>query len=165
MVEVRSNQMKRVLFVCMGNICRSPAGEAVLQKRVDEQNLNPFIEIDSAGTHDYHIGELPDPRMRQAGQRRGYSFVTRARQVTREDLNHFDLILAMDHANLSRIQCLGTGGTAEVRLLSHFLDENWEKEVPDPYYGGPQGFEHVLDMLEAACPAIIAHLVNEPGSS
>ncbi len=153
---------KRILLVCMGNICRSPAGEAVLQKLADDRKLGHLIEIDSAGTHNYHVGELPDERMRDAGQRRGYRFVTRARQIVPNDLQQFDLILAMDRNNLKGIHSLGDNAKAEVQLLSHFLPSHvWGDEVPDPYYGGPDGFEYVLDMLEAACPAIIDYLIRQ----
>ncbi len=149
---------KRVLFVCMGNICRSPAAEAVLTKIVNEKNLAHAIDVDSAGTHDYHVGEAPDHRMKTAGEHRGYQFVTFARQFVSSDLDNFDLIVAMDRANLKRIQQLGDASRAEIKLLGEFLSDDDDAEVPDPYYGGAQGFEQVLDMLEAACPAIIDHL-------
>ena len=123
------------------------------------------IEIDSAGTHAYHVGEPADRRMRAAGERRGYQFVTRARKINSSDLQLFDLIIAMDNDNLRLIHQLGGNQEtknfrAAVRLLSSFLDTSWPAEVPDPYYGGDEGFEKVLDMIEAACPEVIQHLIE-----
>ena len=150
-----------VLFVCMGNICRSPAGEAVLQKLVRELELHDRIKIDSAGTHAYHIGELADQRMRRAGKRRGLLFESRARKITEQDLTTFQVIIAMDRENYSRIMGLGKKTTADIRMLSDFLNGDWPEEVPDPYYGGATGFEMVLDMIEEACPAIVRYLLGE----
>lgn len=149
---------KRVLFVCMGNICRSPAAEAAMVKLV--QSSGADIEVDSAGTIGIHAGERPDSRMRAAGERRGLVFNTRARQVTADDLRPgaFDLVIAMDHENLRDLRRLAKADHDHVLLMSDFLSPDWPREVPDPYYGGPQGFETVLDMVEAACPAILRRL-------
>ena len=157
--------MKRsVLFVCMGNICRSPTGEGLMRQLVAEHGLEAEIEVDSAGTIAYHAGEPPDPRMREAAARRGYRLDGRARQIRREDFARFDLIVAMDRNNATDILALSGGGDgvneAEVRLLSEFLPAGAPADVPDPYYGGAKGFETVLDMIEQACPAILARLVE-----
>lgn len=153
--------MKRasVLFVCMGNICRSPAAEAVMEKLSQDSELD--IQIDSAGTEGYHQGERADSRMRAAASARGLEMASRARKVTPNDLKlgTFSLVIAMDHANLQRLRSI-SGGDLEshVRLFSDFLDDRWPEEVPDPYYGGDDGFETVLDMLEAGCPSILSEL-------
>lgn len=145
----------RILFVCLGNICRSPAAEGVLRHVLRERGLDGEIEVDSAGTGSWHVGERADPRMREAASRRGYDLTSRGRQVTPEDLDAFDLIVAMDRDNLEGVRRLGSG-SADVRLLSDYLDDSYPDEVPDPYYGGDRGFETVLDMLEAAMEGILA---------
>ncbi len=162
---------KSVLFVCMGNICRSPTGEGVMRALVDERGLADRIEIDSAGTIGYHTGNRADARMRAAAERRGLSLESRARQVTREDLYTFDLIIAMDRANYDDLLALGPSKDERprVRMLGEFLPKaagrsmgpNGVPDVPDPYYGGPDGFEEVLDMIESACPAILDELLGE----
>lgn len=149
---------KRVLFVCMGNICRSPAAEAAMRRLVDAEHAD--VEVDSAGTIGFHAGKLADPRMRAAGQARGLAFDMRARQVTPDDLRPgvFDLVVAMDHENLSDLKRIAPAETDHVLLMSEFLGPDWPREVPDPYYGGPEGFETVLDMVQAGCPAILRRL-------
>jgi len=152
---------KRVLFVCLGNICRSPAGEGVFQHFVRAAGSEAEIVVDSAGTAGYHIGKAADQRMRAAAAQRGYRLDSRARQVTAGDLTAFDLVIAMDRANRSDLESLVAGADHSViKQLSDFLPvaERWPEEVPDPYYGGEDGFEQVLDMIEAACPAIHAFL-------
>ncbi len=150
-----------VLFVCLGNICRSAAAEAVLDTAAAKAGLAEAIKIDSAGTGDWHVGELADPRMRAAAQRRGFEITGRARQVERADLDRFDLVVAMDRANLRDLRRLGGNATqADIRLLSSFLEPGAPQDVPDPYYGGPDGFDITLDMLEAAAPAILDALQN-----
>ena len=148
-----------VLFVCMGNICRSPAAEGVFRYYVDQQGSAENFYIDSAGTIDYHSGNPADPRMRAAAASRGYNLTSVSRQVAPEDLDEFDLIVAMDRDNLWYLEELAGGPRPDIRLLGSFLPEhqgNPEQapQVPDPYYGGSQGFEDVLDMLERACPGI-----------
>lgn len=154
-----TQETKRVLFVCMGNICRSPTGEGVLRRVVADQGLEGAIEVESAGTIGYHVGELPDPRMREAASGRGYALDSRARQFDKADFERFDLIVAMDRHNLADIQSLDTAGAhrQKVRLLSDFLEDKdeWPIDVPDPYYGGPAGFQKVLDMIEAASDQIL----------
>ncbi len=154
---------KKVLFVCMGNICRSPTGEGLLQQLVDEQGLSETVLVDSAGTIDYHVGKQADSRMRSAAENRGYNLTSRARQVTRTDLDHFDLVIAMDRENLADLTSLASAPQATIKLLSEYLDDEWPVDVPDPYYGGDEGFEYVLDMIKQACPAILAELI-EPNS-
>ncbi|AEY01719.1 protein tyrosine phosphatase [Oceanimonas sp. GK1] len=147
----------RVLTVCMGNICRSPTAEAVLRHKAARAGLD--VEVDSAGTIGYHAGAGPDARARAAGEARGYDFSgMRARQVTVSDFERFDLVLAADKENLRDLQRLcPPAHVHKVKLLLSFA-EGPEQEVPDPYYGGEQGFERVLDMVEAACEGVLKHL-------
>jgi|SRR6056297_1149555 len=218
-----------ILFVCMGNICRSPAAEAVMKKLVDQAGLD--IRVESAGTEGYHVGELPDPRMRSHASRRGLSLRSRGRQVRPSDLRgpgavptaslgvtagaasegvapadsagetgsasqsgaasrarpatcDYDWVIAMDRQNLRRlhqiagisnqtdsvekgnrpsgeVQLREESRVTEIRLFSDFLDDRWPDEVPDPYYGGDEGFELVLDMLFAGCPVILQSLTSD----
>lgn len=146
----------RVLMVCMGNICRSPTMEGVLRARLAAYGLQDRIEVDSAGTHDYHIGRSPDPRTQAAAARRGYDLsALRARQVTQADFTAFDFVLAADEDNLANLARVRAGRGVEPLLLLSILEPG--TEVPDPYYGGEQGFEQVLDMVEAACDAWCRH--------
>ena len=142
------NALRRVLFVCMGNICRSPAAEGLFRALVDEQGLDARIEIDSAGTIAYHAGEPPDPRMRQAAAARGHTLTGRARPVIPEDFRRFDLIVAMDRENLADLREMadalledGREERARLSLLSDFLPAGAPRDVPDPYYGGAAGFD------------------------
>ncbi|KAF1056674.1 MAG: Low molecular weight protein-tyrosine-phosphatase YfkJ [Pseudomonas delhiensis] len=146
----------RVLFVCLGNICRSPTAEGVFRHKLQQAGLLDRVEVDSAGTGDWHVGKAPDARTRVAAQRRGYDLsALRARQAIREDFDRFDLILAMDLANLADLQRLGQGsGAADLDLFLRRYDGE-EDEVPDPYYGGEAGFERVLDLIEQACDALL----------
>lgn len=149
----------KVLFVCMGNICRSPTAEAVFTHYVAEANLQGRIISDSAGTHDYHIGEPPDERAHDAARRRGYDLSRlRGRQVGRDDFVAYDLVLAMDEHNLNslRRQC-PREHAHKLRLFMEFGTQD-AREVPDPYYGGPQGFERVLDMIEDAAQGLLRHI-------
>ena len=149
-----------VLFVCMGNICRSPTAEAVFRHYVENAGLSESIRIDSAGTHDYHIGHAPDLRSQQAAGQRGYDMSSlRGRQVASPDFEKFDYVLAMDKANLAILQYLAPRGCK--KQLGLFLDyarHHNEREVPDPYYGGAQGFERVLDMVEDAAQGLLQHI-------
>ncbi len=150
----------KVLFVCMGNICRSPTAEAVFRTRVEEAGLGDRIHIDSAGTHDYHIGEAPDTRTQRAAAKRGYDMsMLRGRQVERADFGRFDYLLAMDEANLSILRGLRPGDAkAHLGLFLEFAERHSEREVPDPYYGGADGFERVLDMVEDASAGLLRHI-------
>jgi protein-tyrosine phosphatase len=142
----------RVLFVCSGNICRSPTAEAVMRRLVADAGLADEIEVDGAGTGDWHVGEPPDRRAGEAAARRGIELTGTARQVTRDDFEHFDLILSVDDENLHRLRKIAPpGASAEVRRLDR-------TDVPDPYYGGPDGFEQVLDQISAACKRLLDEL-------
>lgn len=147
----------KVLFVCMGNICRSPTAEAVFRARVEEAGLAERIRIDSAGTHDYHIGEPPDTRTQRAAAKRGYDMsALRGRCVERADFSRFDYVLAMDNANLSILERLRPRDAAShLGLFLQFAEQHQEREVPDPYYGGTDGFERVLDMVEDASAGLL----------
>ncbi|MVW77043.1 low molecular weight protein-tyrosine-phosphatase [Pseudomonas xionganensis] len=149
----------RVLFVCLGNICRSPTAEGVLRHKLREAGLAGYVEVDSAGTGDWHVGKAPDERTCQAAQRRGYDLsALRARQVVAADFQRFDLVLAMDQNNLRDLQQLQPGSAvAELDLFLRRYQLSLD-EVPDPYYGGEEGFEQVLDLLEQACDALLIEL-------
>ena len=156
-------EKKHVLFVCMGNICRSPVGEAVLRHMASKRALNDRVIARSAGTIDYHAGEPADPRMREAAGRRGYALTGRARQIQRRDLEAHDLIVAMDQDNLSDIHKLDPYERYrdKIRLLSDFIPNSQLRDVPDPYYGGRDGFERVITMVEAGCVGILDSLTSE----
>jgi protein-tyrosine phosphatase len=151
----------RLLFVCLGNICRSPTAEGVMRRLVREAGLEDEVTIDSAGTGGWHVGEPPDARATEAARRRGSVLEGAARQVRPEDFAAFDLLLAADRSNLRALQRLAPdeAGRAKVRLLREFDPAAGEDlEVPDPYYGGPDGFDAVLDVVEAACRGLLDHV-------
>jgi protein-tyrosine phosphatase len=152
----------RVLFVCMGNICRSPTAEGVFRHLVEKQGLAAKILIDSAGTHNYHIGDAPDARSQAAAARRGYDLSgLRARQVLRDDFRTFDYVLAMDEANLRLLQQQCPDDCRErLKLFLEFADDDALREVPDPYYGGAQGFEQVLDLVENAGRGLLREIIK-----
>jgi protein tyrosine phosphatase len=149
----------KVLFVCLGNICRSPTAEGVFRHKVREAGLEDRIEIDSAGTGDWHVGKAPDARTRAAALRRGYDLSSlRARQVSVADFSRYDLVLAMDNANLRDLTHLRAGrGEAELDLFLRRYELEID-EVPDPYYGGEDGFEQVLDLVERACDGLLTEV-------
>lgn len=149
-----------VLMCCMGNICRSPTAEGVLRAKLVEAGLDEEVELESAGTHGYHVGCPPDARSQRSALRRGYDLsALRARQVSLDDFDRFDLILAMDHANLAALRRLHPeAGDGRVRLLMSFATRHRAEEVPDPYYGEGDGFERVLDYVEDACEGVVAML-------
>lgn len=154
-----------VLFVCLGNICRSPLAEAVFRAEVERAGLSDRFEIDSAGTSDYHIGEPPDSRTVSTAASRGVKVEHSARQVMVSDLVEFDYVLAMDADNLRRLERLSSrsSGTARMALLRAFEPEQDGVEVPDPYYGGERGFEDVHDLVERACRGLLEHIIEERG--
>ncbi len=147
----------KVLFVCMGNICRSPTAEGVFKGLVEEEGLSHLIETDSAGTHSYHIGAEPDSRAQEVALSRGYDLSTlRGRQFVSDDFKHFDYVLAMDVDNYNNMQAIKPGdATASLHLFLEFATTHNEKEVPDPYYGGAKGFERVFDMVEDASRGLL----------
>jgi protein-tyrosine phosphatase len=144
----------RILFVCMGNICRSPTAEGVMRHLLAERGLEDEIEVQSAGTGGWHAGSPPDARSTRAAAARGITLEGAARQVTRADFEDFDLLVAMDRDNLADLRAIAPPGTEhKLRLL---LGEG--RDVPDPYYGGPHGFENVLDLVETACEQLLDEL-------
>ena len=161
----------RILFVCMGNICRSPTAEGVMRALVAHAGLSESIELDSAGTGTWHVGSAPDERAAAAAGARGITLEGSARQVTAGDFLEFDLLIAMDRSNLSELRRLAAGD--EQRILVRLLREfdpasgthgpegrvDGDLDVPDPYYGSPGGFEEVLDMVQAACEGLLAQIV------
>jgi protein-tyrosine phosphatase len=153
----------RVLMVCMGNICRSPTAEAVLRHKLREAGLAERVQVDSAGTHSWHGGQPPDRRAIKHAARRGYDLENlRARVVTPADFERFDLILAMDWDNLSELEdrCPPEHRTKLGRLTQH-ARQFASPVVPDPYQGGPEGFDHVLDLVEDACAGLVEHLARQ----
>ncbi|MBK1674017.1 phosphotyrosine protein phosphatase [Ectothiorhodospira shaposhnikovii] len=149
-----------VLFVCMGNICRSPLAQGVFEHHLARAGLSDVIHVDSAGTHAYHVGEPPDERARRTAQARGIDLsAQRARRMEREDLDRFDYVLVMDRDNLESVRRMGEARSGvRLSLLMEF-GEGWsEKEVPDPYYGGSTGFERVMDMVEDAALGLLNHI-------
>ena len=156
-----------VLFVCLGNICRSPAAEGVFLHLLNERGLSDRFVVDSAGTGGWHTGNPADRRMQAAAARRGIQLLSRARQISLDDLSDFDLVLTMDDANLAAVQGLareaGNRATATVRPMLSYSQRFSETEVPDPYYGGEAGFEHVLDLLEDPCSNLLDELSSQEG--
>ena len=152
----------RILFVCMGNICRSPSAEGVFRQLLAARAPHLTIEIDSAGTHDYHIGAPPDRRAVAAAQRRGIDLsALRARRVEPGDFDRFDLILAMDEDNLQELHQLAPAHARHrIRLVMEYAPNALSRAVPDPYYGGTQGFEAVLDLLEEAAEGLLAEVLQ-----
>lgn len=150
--------MVKVLFVCLGNICRSPTAEGVFKKLIRDHDLTDHIRIDSAGTHAYHIDQPPDSRAQQAAARRGIDLSgLRGRQATEQDLDEFDYVLAMDRQNYSDLVRISTNRN-NLSLFLEYSQSYEEDEVPDPYYGGPNGFERVLDMIEDASEGLLSDI-------
>ena len=165
----------RVLFVCLGNICRSPLAEALFRHEVEKRGLRDRFEIDSAGTSGYHRGAPPDARSTETARRRGIELAGRSRRVTAADLRGFDYVIAMDAENLDEVEALhaATGGTAlpgaaellgdPPRPLAVVTSGSAALDVPDPYYGGPRGFDDVHDIVERACAGLLAHIAAARG--
>ncbi|PSB56755.1 low molecular weight protein-tyrosine-phosphatase [Chamaesiphon polymorphus] len=150
----------KLLFVCLGNICRSPAAENIMNHLVAQAGMSDRIECDSAGTASYHTGNPPDRRMRAAAANRDLPMVGKARQFTKADFTAFDLILAMDRENYHNILALDPQGQYrdKVKLMCDFATQHPDKEVPDPYYGGAEGFDYVIDLLVDACSGLLQEL-------
>lgn len=153
----------KLLFVCLGNICRSPAAENIMNYLIERENLLDQIVCDSAGTSAYHIGEPPDRRMTAAAKQRGIVMTGRGRQFTQADFDEFDLILAMDRDNFAEICYLDPTGNYrhKVHLMCSFCTQHTLKEVPDPYYGGAEGFNQVLTLLEDACQGLLTYVQQQ----
>ncbi len=160
MSDLRQDKI-RVLMVCLGNICRSPTAEAMLRRKVREAGLDDRVEVDSAGTADYHVGSPPDRRAIAHGERRGLKMKgLRGRQVSRADFERFDFILAMDEDNLADLQRIRPAGSrATLALLMSYAPQAGATVVPDPYYGSADGFERVLDLVESAAEGFLGSVV------
>lgn len=151
----------RLLFVCLGNICRSPAAEEIMRCKVEQAGLSAAIEVDSAGTYGGHAGELPDPRMRNAARNRGYRLTHHARRFVEADFDRFDRIIVMDDNNYEAVHRLAPSRAAAekiFRMAEFFRHQPDRTYVPDPYYEGHEGFERVLDMLEDGCDGLLEAL-------
>jgi protein-tyrosine phosphatase len=160
-LQRKSAPQLSVLMVCMGNICRSPTAEGVLRARLKAAGLAEAVHVDSAGTHGYHVGAPPDARAQRHAQQRGVDLSRlRARRVSEADFERFQFVLAMDEHNLAELERLRPQGhPVQPRLLLDFAQRfAGEREVPDPYYGGPAGFDRVLDLVEDACDGLLQHL-------
>lgn len=160
--------MVRVCFVCLGNICRSPTADGIMNHLVGQRGLTREIAVDSAGTGPWHVGEAADRRARAVARRRGYRLDSRGRQFARADFDRFDYILAMDRSNLRDILSMAQTQPerARVRLFRAFdpdTKDDGERDVPDPYYGGARGFDDVFDMCERTCEALLDHICAEHG--
>lgn len=155
----------KVLFVCLGNICRSPGAEGIMLRKIKEKGLEEKFEVDSAGTSGYHRGELPDSRMRHYASKRGYDLTHLSRPVTVEDFERFDIIVGMDDNNIYNLKDMAPTVEDEKKIvrMTDFCTNIRTCCVPDPYYGGSEGFEHVLDILEDACEGLINYVVKEKG--
>ncbi|MBE9156578.1 low molecular weight phosphotyrosine protein phosphatase [Nodosilinea sp. LEGE 06152] len=154
----------RLLFVCLGNICRSPSAENIMNHLIAQRQLGNRVVCDSAGTASYHVGSCPDRRMTQAAKAKGIDLVGQARQFNVVDFDRFDYILAMDRQNYRDILALDPAGqhADKVRLMCDFCRTHPDREVPDPYYGGPEGFTYVIELLLDACEGFLDHILEHP---
>ena len=154
---------KKILFVCLGNICRSPAAEGVFKQKVKDRDLEKLFVVDSAGTGSWHVGNLADPRMRATALSRGIELTSRSRKIEKSDLYEFDHILVMDNDNLDAVKSLISGNinhvNTKVKLILSYSKKTHLKEVPDPYFGGQDGFDKVLDLLDDAIDGLIDSLI------
>lgn len=152
--------MKKVLFVCLGNICRSPLAEGIFRKKVAERGLEQGFKIDSCGTAAYHIGEQPDERSAENALQNGVLLDHKGRQFSKSDFEEFDYIIAMDKSNLSNIQALEKNRAGcELVLMRNFDDQGINQDVPDPYYGGEKGFQEVFEILDRSTASLLDHIL------
>ena len=151
---------KSILFVCLGNICRSPMAEGIFRKIAERENVIQLFEIDSAGLLSYHQGELPDSRMRMHASKRNYQLTHRSRQFTNSDFERFDMIIGMDDSNIAGLKKMASteNNKRKIYRMTDFCSKHQATEVPDPYYGGEKGFEYVIDLLEDACEGLLKSL-------
>ncbi|NGP75312.1 low molecular weight phosphotyrosine protein phosphatase [Balneolaceae bacterium YR4-1] len=158
--EITKENPYKLCFVCLGNICRSPTAEGVFQHLVNERNLQAFFEVDSAGTSAYHVGESANSKSQQTAQQHGITLHSKARQFESFDLDYFDLVLAMDQENLTNIKRMSNGDADDVKIgmLRDFDPQPGDGEVPDPYYGGIQGFENVFQIVKRSCVNLLDRL-------
>ena len=156
--------VKKILFVCLGNICRSPAAEGIFKKKIKDRELENLFVVDSAGTGGWHVGNLADRRMREAALTRGIELTSRSRKIDHNDLYEFDHILVMDKDNLNAVKSLIKDNTypinSKIKLILSYSKKSQLDEVPDPYYGGQNGFENVLDLLDDAIDELIDSLID-----
>ena len=156
--------VKKILFVCLGNICRSPAAEGIFKKKIKDRELENLFVVDSAGTGGWHVGNLADRRMREAALSRGIELTSRSRKIDHNDLYEFDHILVMDKDNLNAVKSLIKDNTypinSKIKLILSYSKKSQLDEVPDPYYGGQNGFESVLDLLDEAIDELIDSLID-----
>jgi len=156
--------VKKILFVCLGNICRSPAAEGIFNQKIKERDLENFFIVDSAGTGNWHVGNLPDQRMRSTALSRGIELNSRSRQIEENDLYEFDQILVMDKDNLNAVKSLTKDQNnpinSKIKLILNYSKNSQLDEVPDPYYGGQNGFEKVIDLLDDAMDGLIDSLMD-----
>lgn len=159
---MNKNTELKILFVCLGNICRSPLAEGVMKSIISQHNFDNNIKLDSAGISGYHQGELPDSRMRTHAIRRGYELTSRSRQVTVEDFYTFDYIIGMDDSNIDALKALAPSPQEQTKIcrMTDFCLNIPADHVPDPYYGGATGFESVIDIIEDACQGLFSHLIK-----
>ncbi len=158
--EITKESPYKICFVCLGNICRSPTAEGVFQHLVNERNLQPYFEIDSAGTSAYHVGESANSKSQQTAKQHGITLHSKARQFESSDLDYFDMVLAMDQENLSNIKRMSNGepDNVNIGMLRDFDPEPGDGEVPDPYYGGISGFENVFQIVKRSCENLLDQL-------
>ena len=156
--------VKKILFVCLGNICRSPAAEGVFKQKIKERNLEKLFVVDSAGTGGWHVGNLPDSRMRETALSRGIELTSRSRKIEESDLYEFDHILVMDNDNLNAVKSLirdyKNDVNSKIKLILSYSKNSKLEEVPDPYYGGQNGFDNVMDLLNDAMDGLIDSLMD-----
>ena len=156
--------VKKILFVCLGNICRSPAAEGVFKQKIKERDLEKLFVVDSAGTGGWHVGNLADPRMRETALSRGIELTSRSRKIEESDLYEFDHILVMDNDNLDAVKSLikdhNNSVKSKIKLILSFSKNTQLEEVPDPYYGGQNGFNQVIDLLDEAIDGLIDSLMD-----